>query len=213
MGAPPVFDDAFRSRLAELFAWRRDVRRFTARPLPAGALEALVRGAAAAPSVGFSQPWRFVEVASPARRRAVVAEFERANARAAAAYDDAASASYRTLKLAGLREAAAHLAVFCDEATPVGRGLGRASMPEMLAYSVVLAVHTLWLSARANGIGVGWVSILDPLRVATLLDVEPSWSLVAYLCVGYPAEEHVEREIARAGWERERDDGARLHRR
>jgi 5,6-dimethylbenzimidazole synthase len=74
-------------------------------------------------------------------------------------------------------------------------------MPEMLAYSVVCSVHTLWLAARARGIGVGWVSILDPETIARILDVPPSWQLVAYLCIGYPEEEHLDRELERAGWE------------
>ena len=103
--------------------------------------------------------------------------------------------------LAGLREAPLHLAVFCDEATGAGHGLGRATMPEMLRYSAVTAVHTFWLAARIRGLGVGWVSILCPEEVTAALDVPADWRLIAYLCVGYPAEEHADPELVRHGWQ------------
>ncbi len=94
-----------------------------------------------------------------------------------------------------------HLAVFCDEETEAGAGLGRQTMPEMLRYSVVGAVHTLWLAARAEGLGLGWVSILEPDAVKAALDVPPAWTLCAYLCLGWPAEEHLDPELERAGWQ------------
>ncbi|MFD0937437.1 5,6-dimethylbenzimidazole synthase, partial [Methylobacterium trifolii] len=114
-------------------------------------------------------------------------------------------ARYRDLKLAGLREAPVHLAVFCDEATEAGHGLGRATMPEALRYSVVGAVQSFWLAARAFGLGVGWVSILEPEPVRTILDVPEAWRLVAYLCVGTPQEEHRDPELERHGWQ-DRDE-------
>ena len=203
---PPRFDAGFRRQLAELFAWRRDVRRFRTDPLPDGALDALIREATLAPSVGYSQPWRFVTVRDPARREAIVANFERCNAEALAAYSGERAATYAGLKLSGLREAPEHLAVFAAEATERGHGLGRQTMPETLRYSVVTAVYTLWLAARAEGIGVGWVSILDPEAVGRTLAVPESWTLVAYLCVGYPREEHSDPELARHGWEVRADD-------
>ncbi len=131
----------------------------------------------------------------------------------AARYDDARAARYRALKLAGLREAPVHLAAFCDEATGAGLGLGRATMPETLAYSVVGAVQCLWLAARARGIGVGWVSILDPDAVTAILDVPPYWRLVAYLCLGLPQEEHPDPELERHGWQQEDTRGAELYER
>jgi len=87
----------------------------------------------------------------------------------------------------------------------VGRGLGRQTMPETLRYSVVMAVHTLWLTARVHGLGVGWISILDAEEVRRSLDVPAGWSLVAYLCIGYPEAEHASPELARAGWEQRQD--------
>ena len=199
---PPAFDEDFRVRLRELFAWRRDVRRFRAEPLPAGALRDLIDAACLAPSVGLSQPWRFVVVESPDRRAAIVDDFNRCNREALDAYDADRAALYARLKLAGLEEAPSHLAIFVDEATPFGHGLGRRSMPEMLRYSVVTAIANLWLAARAAGIGVGWVSILDPERVREILDVPSSWRLVGYLCLGYPETESATPELETEGWER-----------
>ncbi len=98
-----------------------------------------------------------------------------------------------------------HLAVFADTETETGHGLGRKTMPEMLQYSVVGAVNTLWLAARAQGLGVGWVSILDPEKISAILDVPSAWPLIAYLCVGFPEEEHLEPELARAGWQKRLD--------
>ncbi len=207
LGAPPAFDAAFRARLGDLFAWRRDVRHFLARPLPEGTVAALVARAASAPSVGLSQPWRFARVKDTGRRAAVRASFARCNAQALAAQALAAqtgerAALYARLKLAGLDEAPEHLAVFVEPDPETGHGLGRATMPETVAYSAVMAIHTLWLAAAAEGIGVGWVSILDPAEITAALEVPAHWRLVAYLCLGYPAAPADTPELERAGWER-----------
>ncbi len=200
---PPTFDAAFQSRLHDLFAWRRDVRRFQTTPLPAGMLERLVSLATLAPSVGLSEPWRFVAVDDPARRAGVRANFADCNAQALAAQGGDRAASYARLKLAGLDEAPCHLAVFADRGTGQGHGLGRHTMPEMIEYSVVTAVHTLWLAARAEGIGMGWVSILDPARIAENLAVSPHWKFIGYFCLGYPAAQDDTPELQRAGWEQQ----------
>jgi 5,6-dimethylbenzimidazole synthase len=202
---PPSFDDTFRRGLEQLVLWRRDVRRFRPDALEPALLQRLVGVAACAPSVGNSQPWRFVEVADIARRAAVRRNFLACNDGALAQYEGEQAHRYASLKLAGLDDAPVHLAVFADRATSAGHGLGRQTMPEALDYSVVLAVHTLWLAARSYGIGVGWVSILDPAVVSAALEVAPAWHLIAYLCIGYPAEEHLEPELERQGWQ-ERDD-------
>ena len=151
--------------------------------------------------MGNSQPWRFVRVRDAGRRAAVVASFARCNDAAARGYAGPRAALYRQLKLEGLREAPEHVAVYCDEATACGHGLGRATMPEMLRYSVVGAVQSFWLSARARGLGVGWVSILEPEALAAALDLPETWRLVAYLCVGFPQEEHADPELVRHGWQ------------
>jgi 5,6-dimethylbenzimidazole synthase len=200
--AAPDFDGAFRKQLSALFAWRRDVRRFRGEALPDGALARLIQTACLAPSVGLSQPWRFVVVDDPARRAAVRAEFCACNAQALAAHAGELATRYAALKLEGLREAPHHLAVFCDRATTLGHGLGRRTMPEMAEYSVVAAICTMWLCARAEGIGMGWVSILDPTRMTALLDVPPDWRFIGYFCLGYPLHEDDTPELERAGWER-----------
>jgi 5,6-dimethylbenzimidazole synthase len=164
-------------------------------------IERLLSLAAYAPSVGFSQPWRFVLVESPERRAAITANFEAANRAALDGYDGERRAIYARLKLEGLSQATVHLAVCADEATDVGHGLGRQTMPETLRYSVIAAVQTLWLAARAEGLGVGWVSILDPGAVCRTLDLPAAWSLVAYLCIGWPEEEHDDPELERHGWQ------------
>ena len=162
---PARFDDAFRARLRDLLVWRRDVRRFQRDALPSGTLEALIELACLAPSVGLSQPWRFVIVDDAKARAAVRDDFTACNAQALAAQSGERAALYARLKLAGLDEAPAHFAVFADRSTAQGHGLGRHTMPEMIDYSAVTAVHTIWLAARAQGIGMGWVSILDPEAV------------------------------------------------
>lgn len=199
--SPPVFDPAFQTLLGDLFRWRRDVRRFRQDPVDPQAIEELVALATLAPSVGHSQPWRFVSVDAPERRQAVIDNFNHCNAAALASYDGDEAALYARLKLAGLREAPRHLAVFCEIAPQAGRGLGRMTMPETLVYSVVGAMQNLALAARARGLGVGWVSILDPAAVATSLDVPQGWQFIAYLCIGRPEEEHLDPELERHGWQ------------
>ena len=202
--AAPDFDDAFRARLHELFVWRRDVRRFRTDPLPDGALDRLIATACLSPSVGLSQPWRFVVVDDAARRASVLENFTACNADALASYSGDLAQLYATLKLEGLREAPCHLAVYVDRATEVGHGVGRRTMPEMADYSAVAAISTLWLAARADGIGVGWVSILDPAAIAAALDVPADWRLIGYFCIGYPQTESDSPELERIGWEARR---------
>jgi 5,6-dimethylbenzimidazole synthase len=203
----------FLAQLHDLFVWRRDERHFRLDPLPEDVLGDLLAEACLAPSVGHAQPWRFVDVRCPTRRLAVIDDFERANTAAARLYEGTQADAYSALKLAGLREAPVHLAVFCDEATATGHGLGRQTMPDMLRYSVVCAVHTLWLAAQARGIGVGWVSILHPEAVRTALDVPADWTLVAYLCLGWPQEAHAVPELERRNWQSRLPADTFLHRR
>lgn len=197
----PAFGPKFQERLHELLAWRRDVRRFRADPVPAADMRDMLATACLAPSVGNAQPWRFVQLRSPELRARLVRHVDRENSIAAADFEDEVQAHYRSLKLHGLREAPEALAVFCDDAATAGRGLGRRTMPETLRYSTVLAIYNLWLVARARGIGVGWVSILDPARVAQILEVPPAWQLIGLLCIGYPDEEHKTPELERTGWQ------------
>jgi len=198
------FDPVFRHQLADLIAWRRDVRRFRTAPVEPALVDRLLDLACLAPSVGNSQPWRFVAVDEPARRAAIRASFERCNRDAAAGYEGERARLYAGLKLEGLATAPVHLAVFCDEATGQGHGLGRQTMAETLRYSAVGAIQLLWLAARAEGLGLGWVSILEPRDVSNILEVPDSWCFIAYLCLGWPEEEHVDPELVRHGWQARR---------
>lgn len=209
---PVEFDHAFRARLRELLVWRRDVRRFRRDALPNGALETLIDLACLAPSVGLSQPWRFVIIEDPARRDAVRQNFATCNAQALAAQDSCRASNYARLKLAGLQEAPAHFAVFADRSTAQGHGLGRRTMPEMIEYSAVTAVHTIWLAARAQGIGMGWVSILDPAALAEILNVPTDWKFIGYFCLGYPQTDDTIPELEQAGWEQRRPASITLRR-
>ena len=198
---PPSFDADFQLKLTELIRWRRDVRRFHATPLAEADRAALYEAIAAAPSVGLSEPWRIVRVVTPQTRAAVKANFTAANDAALAGFSGARAEAYARLKLAGLDDAPEQWAVFAEMEPDKGHGLGRATMPEMAAYSVAGAIMQLWLVARARGLGVGWVSILDAAALTTLLDVPPGWRLVAYLCIGTPEANDDRPELERSGWE------------
>ncbi|NNE22330.1 MAG: 5,6-dimethylbenzimidazole synthase [Rhizobiales bacterium] len=198
----PTFSPQFRREFSQLVRWRRDVRHFKPDPVDGAIVSECLELANLAPSVGLSQPWRFVELQDPARCEQVIASFRRCNREALGSYDEDVQARYAKLKLEGLSQAPVQLVVFADPATPKGKSLGRRTMPEMLHYSVVTAVHTFWLAARSHGLGVGWVSILEPGDVADACNAPADWSLVAYLCIGWPLEQADQPELERTGWER-----------
>ncbi len=192
---------AHRDALQDILLWRRDVRHFLPDPVPQDVLDRLRKSMDFAPSVGNARPWRVLHVKSPERRTAVIQNFEAANAKAAKLYQDDQRAAYNALKLAGLREAPVHLAIFTQSEPESGHGLGRQTMPEMLNYSTVAAIHTLWLAARAENLGVGWVSILNPENVARTLDVPESWRLTGYLCLGKAATDSDTPLLHRNAWQ------------
>jgi 5,6-dimethylbenzimidazole synthase len=198
---PPIFDEAFQAKLKTLIAWRRDVRRFIDRPVRRDTIEQLLDVAQLSASVGNSQPWRWMQVDSRTKRNEIRANFLASNEAASNAQPPDRAVVYSNLKLEGIDKAPVQFAVFCDEATEQGFGLGRQKMPQTLEYSTVVMISTFWLAARAVGLGVGWVSILDPAEVSRVLDAPLSWKLVAYLCVGWPAEELFEPELERQGWQ------------
>jgi len=200
----PDFGANFRADLRTLLLWRRDVRRFRRDRLPDGTIERLIGLAHLAPSVGLSQPWRFVLVETAARRAVLREVFAHCNAAALAGQAPERARRYARLKLAGLDDAPCQLAVFADRRTGQGHGLGRRTMAETLDYSAVIAAHTLWLAARAEGLGMGWVSILDPAAVRAALDVPSTWRFIGYFCLGYPKSPDSVPELERAGWERRR---------
>ncbi|AKS44738.1 cob(II)yrinic acid a,c-diamide reductase [Octadecabacter temperatus] len=190
-----------RDALSDVLAWRRDVRHFKSDPIAPEILARLRKAMDFAPAVGNARPWCVLQVEDVGLRAKMIANFESANEAASAIYDNEKAAKYRAMKLSGMVDAPVHLAVWTDNDPQEGAGLGRQTMPEMLAYSTVTAIHTLWLAARAENIGVGWVSILDPVTAKTAFDVPDSWQLTAYLCVGYPAETSDTPLLHRNGWQ------------
>lgn len=200
MTTPPTFDDTFRSALEDLFKWRRDVRRFRRDPVPREILSAVLDSAQWSPSVGNSQPWRIVDVFSAEKRAAIRANFLACNSVALTAMGERAGA-YARLKLEGLDRAPVQWAVFCDRGSTQGHGLGSRTMPEAMDYSVAAMISILWLAARSRGLGLGWVSILDPTQVTGDLGVPESYKFIAYLCLGWPEEEHLDPELARHAWQ------------
>ena len=189
------------SALEQLVRWRRDVRRFRTDPVAKDVLDHVLRLADLSPSVGNSQPWRVLKVEDAGQRRAVRANFEAARSASAARYDGEKAGLYASLKLAGFDAAPIHLAVFCDHGSQQGHGLGQQTMPEALEQSCTCMITVLWLAAREAGLGLGWVSILDPVAVCQTLEAPPGWKLVGYLLLGWPEEEHLDPELERHGWQ------------
>lgn len=203
--SPPAFDAAFRARFLDLLNWRRDVREFRTDPIPDGMFERLVEIACLAPSVGLSQPWRFVLVEDPGRRETVRRSFETCNQEALSCQHGERAMLYAQLKLAGLNQAPVQFAVYADRETGQGHSLGRRTMPETLMYSTVAAIQTMWLAAQIEGLGLGWVSIISPEAVDAALGVPPAWRFVGYFCLGYPAHPDDVPALQRAGWEHRHD--------
>jgi 5,6-dimethylbenzimidazole synthase len=196
------FSPGTAAMLDELMRWRRDVRHFRTEPVPASMLARLQRAMELAPSVGNARPWRVLVVESPALRAAVRAEFSRCSAQAAGIYAGEQAAAYARLKLSGLDQAPVQLAVFTDLTTKTGHGLGCQTMSETLEQSTAMAIHTLWLAARAENLGMGMVSILEPAALEALLEVAPGWRFAAYLCLGRPAFNDDTPLLDRADWQK-----------
>lgn len=179
---------------------RRDCRRFLPDPLPEDLIGRLLTAAHHAPSVGFMQPWNFILVRSLEVRGRIKGAFERANAAAAEKFPGERGDQYRALKLEGILEAPLNLCITCDRTRHGPVVLGRTIQPDMDLYSTVCAVQNLWLAARAEGVGVGWVSILDPADLHEILAIPEKVVPVAYLCLGRVPEFPPEPELQRKGW-------------
>lgn len=189
---------------------RRDIRsHFLPDPVPEEVLARLLDAAHHAPSVGFMQPWDFILIRDAAVRRAVQECFLEANRRAAEIYSGDRRELYDGLKLAGIVDAPVNLCITCEHGRNRGSGLGRQTDPATDLYSTACAVENLWLAARAESLGVGWVSILDLDRLREVLNIPPSHTPVAYLCIGYVSEFPRRPELETAGWE-SREQLARL---
>lgn len=196
-----TFTDDFRTQFDLLMRLRRDVRRFRTDAVDEAVLTRCLDVFRLAPSVGLSEPWRVIRVDSKAARAAALKNFQTANDDALAGYSGDKAQLYSRLKLSGMQEAPVQLAVFCDDSTDKGLGLGAGTMPEMRRYSVVSAITLFWLALRTEGLGLGWVSILDPDRMARDLNVPDDWRLIGYFCVGWPEQSSDTPELERVGWE------------
>ncbi|MDB5339713.1 MAG: cob(II)yrinic acid a,c-diamide reductase 1 [Planctomycetaceae bacterium] len=188
--------------LYEAIYGRRDVRRFQAEQIADDVLARILDAAHHAGSVGFMQPWNFIVVRSLDVRQQVYELFTRENARAAENYTGERRELYDSLKLAGILEAPVSVAVTCDRSRNGPAVLGKNSMPEMDLYSTCCAIQNLWLAARSEGIGVGWVSILDPTLVKPLLGIPDDIVLVAWLCLGIPVQFDDRPMLETVGWEK-----------
>ena len=197
------FEEGARQAVYRAIRERRDVRRgFLPEPLPDDLLRKLLEAAHSAPSVGLMQPWRFIVVRDIDVRQTIHNMFLDANRQALAGYEGEQQRNYAGLKLEGILEAPQNLCVVCDPQSSQGHQLGRRTMPETALYSAVCAVQNLWLAARAEGIGVGWVSILEPNQLRRALKIPDHITPVAYLCLGYVETFAAEPDLERAGWER-----------
>jgi 5,6-dimethylbenzimidazole synthase len=200
------FSEAERKAVYRVIAERRDVRRgFLDAPLPDDLIGRLLAAAHSAPSVGLMQPSRFIVIRDYGIREAVHQIFEAANRRALDSYNGEQAEQYSRLKLEGILEAPQNLCVLCDRENERGHGLGRQTMPETAVYSTVCAIQNFWLAARSEGVGVGWVSILDQAKLCKILNIPDHLTLVAYLCFGYVEGFASEPDLERFGWERRVD--------
>jgi 5,6-dimethylbenzimidazole synthase len=191
---------------------RRDIRsQFLPDPVPDAVLGRLLDAAHHGPSVGFMQPWDFIVIRDESVRRAVHECFLEANRKAAEGYQGEQRARYDGLKLAGILEAPVNLCVTCDRERTLGSGLGRQTDPATDLYSTVCAVENLWLAARAESLGAGWVTILDFERLRELLAIPKALVPVAYLCVGYVLQFPACPDLESAGWERRENLAKLIH--
>ena len=180
---------------------RRDVRRnFLSKPIPKTTLQRILTASHHAGSVGFMQPWDFVVIREKSTKQAVKQLFIQANEDASQRYRGAKAKLYRGLKLEGIEEAPINLCVTCTRQRGGRHVLGRSTIRETDLYSTCCAIQNLWLAARAEGIGIGWVSILDYDALKNLVGIPRPVKVVAYLCMGYVKEFSLNPDLEKAGW-------------
>ena len=195
------FSDVERDAVYRAIFERRDVRRnFLPAPIPDSVLTRVLTAAHHAGSVGFMQPWDFVVIRDPAVKSVVKDLFHTANAEAAMKYRGERAALYRSLKLEGIEEAPINIGVTCSRQRGGPHVLGRSTVRDTDLYSTCCAIQNLWLAARAEGIGVGWVSILDHGALKLVLGIPKPVKVLAYLCLGYVSEFATQPDLETAGW-------------
>ena len=180
---------------------RRDTRsEFLPNPISDEVLKRILTAAHHAPSVGFMQPWDFIIVRDQAIRQQIKDAFEVAHSEAAEMFEGAQRAQYRSLKLEGIMEAPLGITITCDRKRTGQTVIGRTANQEMDLYSSVCAVQNLWLAARAENLGIGWVSIIHHKRLKEILGIPKFVVPIAYLCIGHVSHFHEKPELEKAGW-------------
>jgi nicotinate-nucleotide--dimethylbenzimidazole phosphoribosyltransferase len=186
--------------LEAIIGARRDVRRFRPDAIGDAVVNRLLQAAHAAPSVGHSQPWRFIVVRDPATRAKAAWMADQQRIAQAAAMDELSARQLLALQLEGIREAPVGIVVCCDRRADAVGVLGRATFADSDMWSCACAIQNLWLTARAEGLGVGWVTLFDPAELSQLLDIPTGVETLGWLCVGYPDERQIEPGLQRYGW-------------
>lgn len=194
--------EAVTEALASVVSGRRDIRRYRPDPVPEELVTAVLEAGHRAPSVGHSQPWRFVVVTDPTTRDRAAAMADRARVDQAAHLASERAARMLDLKLEGLREAPVGVVVACDRRTPATGVLGRATFPDADLWSCATAIENMWLTARAHGLGMGWVTLFDPDELAGLLGLPEGVVSLGWLCLGWPDERPPTPGLERAAWSR-----------
>jgi len=197
-----MFSDADTKKLLEIMKARRDVRgnRFLSKEIEDEKLELILEAGISAPSVGYSQPWKFVVIKDEKIKENILKNFEDENDKAKEIFKEVDL--YSKLKLEGIKETPINIAVFYE---PQEKNvLGMTSMKKMGEYSVVCAIQNMWLMSRALNIGLGWVSILDEQKVLKELKADENSQLIAYLCLGYVDKFYQESELKTLGWKDEK---------
>jgi 5,6-dimethylbenzimidazole synthase len=198
--ASATFTTSEREAVYKAIFSRRDVRRFVSTLIPEEVIERLLLAGHHAPSVGFMQPWNFIVIRAARTRQSIKQAFLSARAQETEQFTDARKELYRSLKLEGIEEAPLNICVTCDSTRHGPAVLGRTLMPQTDIYSTCCAIQNLWLAARAEGLGVGWVSILSEERLKEILRIPVHVTVVGYLCVGYPERFEAKPELETIGW-------------
>ena len=197
-----AFPGAVRAALADVIAARRDVRRFRPDPVDPAVVTEILAAGHAAPSVGHSQPWRFIVVQDPALRARAAVMADRARLAQARELDPDSARHLRSLQLDGIREAPAGIVVCCDRRARPAGVLGRATFPDADLWSCACAIENIWLTARGHGLGLGWVTLFDPAELGELLGLPDGVVTLGWLCLGWPDERPPAPGLERQGWSR-----------
>lgn len=195
-----AFPDDARHALNEIIGSRRDIRRYRPDPVPEQTLRTVLEAGHRAPSVGHSQPWRFIVVTKPEVRERAARMADEQRLRQAAQMEPDSARRLLDLQLEGIREAPYGIVVACDRRTPAAGVLGRATFPDADLWSCACAIQNMWLAARAEGLGMGWVTLFDPEELHELLGIPEGVVTLGWLCLGWPDERPPEPGLERAGW-------------